>query len=127
MGWTREELHARPFIDFVHADDREATLTEFRRLSRGAAPELFENRYLDKDGDYTRIEISLRHRRQEGRLSIRDNGAGFSSHNLAQEGIGMHTMHYRARPIGASLQVRRRAPRGVAISCAFPLAHPVKG
>ena len=33
LGWTREELMSRPFIDFVHPSDRERTVE-----TRGAAP-----------------------------------------------------------------------------------------
>src|SRR5262249_14204123 len=43
---------SRPFIDFIHPDDREATLEEVRRLSTGADTVSFENRYRCKDGGY---------------------------------------------------------------------------
>jgi PAS domain S-box-containing protein len=49
LGWLREELIGRPFIGFVHPDDREATLGELQRgLSRPI--DCFENRYLCRDG-----------------------------------------------------------------------------
>lgn len=49
LGWLREELIGRPFIEFVHPDDREATLGELQRgLSRPI--DCFENRYLCRDG-----------------------------------------------------------------------------
>ena len=52
LGWTIEELKARPFVEFVHPDDRAATLAEAARLSTGATTVTFENRYLCKDGSY---------------------------------------------------------------------------
>jgi PAS domain S-box-containing protein len=53
LGWTLEELRSRPFIDFVHPDDREHTAAEAARLtSIGYEARNFENRYRCKDGTY---------------------------------------------------------------------------
>ena len=50
-----------------------------------------------------------------------DNGVGMHVKAPTPEGVGMHTMAYRARLIGGSLEVRRRTPRGTAVTCVFPL------
>lgn len=52
LGWTIEELRARPFIEFVHPDDRERTLAKNREVRAGGEAREFENRYLCKDGSY---------------------------------------------------------------------------
>jgi PAS domain S-box-containing protein len=52
LGWNTQELMARPFIEFVHPDDREATIAETARLGLGAETVSFENRYRCKDGSY---------------------------------------------------------------------------
>jgi PAS domain S-box-containing protein len=52
LGWSTDELLARPFLDFVHADDRAATLVEMEKLSRGVPVIRFENRYLCQDGSW---------------------------------------------------------------------------
>ena len=49
LGWSREELLARPSIEFVHPDDREATLAARRAITRGTAVAGLVNRYLCKD------------------------------------------------------------------------------
>jgi len=52
LGFTIEELKSRPFIEFVHPDDRERTLDQNARVRAGDQAVGFENRYLCKDGSY---------------------------------------------------------------------------
>jgi len=53
LGFTIEELCAEPYINFVHPDDRAATVAEAKRLvGAGVNAIFFENRYRCKDGSY---------------------------------------------------------------------------
>ena len=52
LGYSQTELKSRPFIDFVHPDDRDRTNQEAAKLFRGEKTIYFENRYLCKDGSY---------------------------------------------------------------------------
>jgi len=52
LGYTQAELLAQPFVNFVHPEDRTATLTELTNLAVGEPAFDFENRYLCKDGSY---------------------------------------------------------------------------
>ncbi|MHC4402195.1 MAG: SpoIIE family protein phosphatase [Planctomycetota bacterium] len=52
LGYTRDELLSRTFLEFVHPDDRAATLNELDRLAEGMPTVHFENRYRCKDGSY---------------------------------------------------------------------------
>jgi PAS domain S-box-containing protein len=52
LGYTTDELLAKPYLDFVHPDDRNPTTTVAAKLGDGGTLLTFENRYLAKDGTY---------------------------------------------------------------------------
>jgi two-component system cell cycle sensor histidine kinase/response regulator CckA len=56
LGWSVEELFARPSIEFVHPDDREATLAARGRLRNGLSMGTLTNRYLCKSGEIRFLE-----------------------------------------------------------------------
>jgi len=55
LGYTTEELLARPFVELTHPDDRDATVAETRRLAGGQPTLAFSNRYRTKDGHWVRM------------------------------------------------------------------------
>jgi PAS domain S-box-containing protein len=52
LGHSEQEFLSRPFLEFVHPADREATLRELRSLQEGRPTIHFENRYRCRDGSY---------------------------------------------------------------------------
>ncbi len=56
LGWSAQELAARPFAEFVHPDDREATFAEFVRILETGEGSDFENRYVCRDGGYRTLQ-----------------------------------------------------------------------
>ena len=53
LGWSIEELTSRPYTDFVHPDDLQATIREASLLLHGNHETVrFENRYRCQDGSY---------------------------------------------------------------------------
>lgn len=52
FGWSEEQLLSIPFIELVHPEDRERTITEFQKLKTGKDVISFENRYRCSDGTY---------------------------------------------------------------------------
>jgi len=52
LGWSREELISKPYMEFVHPDDRLATSRQADKQKDGFEVLSFENRYLCKDGSY---------------------------------------------------------------------------
>src|SRR5437879_9564238 len=49
LGFTIMELTAKPFIEFVHPEDRGSTIREAQRLMAGAGSGTFENSFVDED------------------------------------------------------------------------------
>jgi PAS domain S-box-containing protein len=56
LGYTDEELLARPYLDLVHPEDRERTAAEAAAISDGKTAMAFENRFACKDGSYKVLE-----------------------------------------------------------------------
>ncbi len=53
LGWSTDDMLARPFLDFVHPDDRVATLRAVERQATGGEQVLeYDNRYQHKDGSW---------------------------------------------------------------------------
>src|ERR1700738_4196900 len=52
LGFTPDELTAKPYLEFIHPDDRQVTVAEAGRLQNQQVTFAFENRYLCKDGSY---------------------------------------------------------------------------
>jgi PAS domain S-box-containing protein len=50
LGWSADELMAKPWIEFVHPDDHKKTLSIKTELVNGQEIFQFENRYICKNG-----------------------------------------------------------------------------
>jgi two-component system, sensor histidine kinase and response regulator len=51
LGYSKQDLLSRPYMDFVHPDDRAATIAEWKKQTDlGREVIYFENRYFHKDG-----------------------------------------------------------------------------
>jgi PAS domain S-box-containing protein len=61
LGWTRDELLARPFLELVHPDDRERTAAESAKVTEADYQLVnFENRLRTRDGGYRWLRWSAR-------------------------------------------------------------------
>jgi len=60
VGYSREELSSKTFLDLTHPDDREDDWQRFVRLMHGEIPEyVSEKRYLRKDGEAVWVHASV--------------------------------------------------------------------
>src|ERR1700749_1883095 len=60
FGWTAAELYSRPYLDFVHPDDRAKVLAFAQRLTHLPAGESLqvETRACTRDGGYRWLRVS---------------------------------------------------------------------
>src|SRR5206468_3682308 len=67
-------------------------------------------------------EIAIRLERVENEMVLRviDNGVGFPSEPKTKRGLGAHIMGYRARLIGARLEIDSPKEGGTRVSCYLP-------
>jgi PAS domain S-box-containing protein len=66
LGYTSEQLLARPLFDFIHPDDRARSRYAFQALAGGKQVMQFENRYVCSDGSWRWLEWSTRPLTEEG-------------------------------------------------------------
>jgi len=66
LGHSEEELLAKPFIDFIHPEDKQPTLDEMGKQQRLGYSLNFENRYLCKDGQYRWLSWRAQYQKDEG-------------------------------------------------------------
>jgi two-component system sensor histidine kinase UhpB len=61
LGYSREELRGKTFIDITHPDDRESSLAAQRKLLAGDGLSSMEKRYIRKDGSivWARVFLSV--------------------------------------------------------------------
>ena len=67
LGWTKEELMSRPFVEFVHPDDRERTRDRNVNFRAGRPTDVgFTNRYRTEGRRLAvaRVELADRQRRE---------------------------------------------------------------
>ncbi len=67
------------------------------------------------------IEIRLRRADDRLVLTVRDDGVGIPAELETTDGLGLHTMKYRAELIGATLDVGPAAEGGTVVRCRLPL------
>ena len=66
LGYTSAELTSRPFVEFVHPDDRELTADAFASQTSGTELIGFENRYICSDGSLRWLQWTARAVPEEG-------------------------------------------------------------
>jgi PAS domain S-box-containing protein len=77
-----------------------------------------------KHGKAAHVTLSLKHAGSHYELSIQDNGIGFETGNGHSKGMGVRIMQYRARTIGATLDLKSAPGDGTRITCIFYPAVP---
>jgi len=92
----------------IHFDDP-TSLTHLYRIVQEATSNAV------KHGSATKVEISMHHNESKLILKIEDNGTGFSPDWDQQKGLGVRIMQFRARLIGANLEIGKSSMDGASI------------
>lgn len=96
----------------VHLDQLDTAMHLYR-----IAQEALNNALRHSGG--SEVIISLQREGENVRLTIVDDGIGIPENLGLRTGIGLSTMSYRARVIGATLEIERRSPHGTRVSCVY--------
>jgi len=70
-------------------------------------------------GKATTVIVTLAADGRRLKLMVQDNGAGFEPSGKGRSGMGIRIMRYRAKVIGATLDLESRVNEGTKITCAF--------
>jgi two-component system sensor kinase FixL len=71
-----------------------------------------------KHGDAKNIHIRLSRSEDRITLTISDDGSGFSPKKVAT-GVGLQSIHFRGRAIGAVVDINSNPDGGTTVSCSF--------
>jgi PAS domain S-box-containing protein len=72
-----------------------------------------------KHGEATHVAISLVPDGDRFELRVKDDGKGFQMAGISRSGMGIRIMRYRARVIGATLELTSQPGQGTLITCVF--------
>ena len=72
-----------------------------------------------KHGKAARVTISLKHIDGHFELIIQDHGIGFQNGHGVSQGMGIRIMQYRAKTIGATLDLKTSLTSGTRVVCMF--------
>ncbi|MCA9265962.1 MAG: PAS domain S-box protein [Planctomycetales bacterium] len=73
-----------------------------------------------KHGKATTIEIALEESPESVELRILDNGTGIANLDSVTRGLGLRSMGYRARTIGATIRIEKTQLGGTQVVCILP-------
>ncbi len=71
-------------------------------------------------GKAKHVVITLAVIQDRGLLTIQDDGIGFPAEAEEKPGLGLRSMRYRGRMIGARFKVSRASGGGTVVTCSFP-------
>jgi len=112
-GFSLEELYARPFLEFVHGDDRPLVLANYMKRMRGEETESsYEFRIIDKVGLTRWVHIHAVAMQWEGRPATLNFLADVTERHELQENLGRSLAEregiLKTAPVGISFASNRR-------------------
>lgn len=99
VGYTREELLERTFLDITYPEERETNREQFDRLMRGECREyFFQKRYIRKDGQVIWVQVSLAVVRDDQGRAVRACGViqDVTHDKLAEDALRRSEQRFRS-------------------------------
>jgi PAS domain S-box-containing protein len=72
-----------------------------------------------KHGKAANVDVALNRANDRFALTVHDDGAGFALPGTSGTGMGIRIMRYRARVIGATLDLKSKPGQGTQVTCLF--------
>ncbi|MFI4991770.1 MAG: HD domain-containing phosphohydrolase [Solirubrobacterales bacterium] len=94
LGHSPQTMYSKRFLDFVHPEDREATIVQMRGLAHGGQTLGFRNRFLASDGGYRWLEWSA--------SALGDDGV---VHAVARDVTAQHEAEHQLAENARSLEL----------------------
>ena len=104
---------------YIHDEETDVTDHEIKLQLYRIAQEATNNALKHADPSY--IKIVLKRRDDHILLQVEDDGQGFDVDTSKLKSLGLHSMHYRARSINATLEIDSEPGMGTVIHCEVPL------
>ncbi len=125
LGWSAQELLAKPWLEFVHPEDRPSTQVASAVLFQGDIIRTFENRYLCQDGSYRWLSWNS--------ISVPEEGKIFAvARDITEQKEAEHERERLLAEIQGQMQrinqILQAVPEGVLLldeNCRVILANPL--
>jgi PAS domain S-box-containing protein len=92
-GYSKEELTSRPFVEFIHPDDREMVIERHRRRLKGEELlDVYPFRIIGSEGNIKWVEIKVALIEWEGRPATLNFLSDITDRKRAEEGLQKQTM-----------------------------------
>jgi PAS domain S-box-containing protein len=122
LGFSREELMARPFLEFIHPDDVPASQAEVKRLAEGMETVNFENRFRCQDGTWRWFLWNARAAMPE--QLIYATGRDITARKQAQEQIAQ--LHADLQKRATQLEMTNQELEAFSYSVSHDLRAPLR-
>jgi two-component system sensor histidine kinase UhpB len=112
FGYSREELALRPFVDFLHPEDRNMTIDRhFRRMKGEDIPSRSSFRIIHKDGNVKWVELNAIFITWKGKPATLNFISDITERKCSEEEL--RTSHLQLRALAVRLQQIREEERAI--------------
>jgi diguanylate cyclase (GGDEF)-like protein/PAS domain S-box-containing protein len=97
IGYSAEEILSRPFIEFIHQDDRDMVVDRHvRRMKGEEISQIYDFRIIHKDGNVRWVELNVVAIKWKGRTATLNFLSDITERRQAEEGLRESEERYRA-------------------------------